>query len=226
MYQIFLHISSITILEICFFFYYIGPLETKIFYNYIKRLLNVPLNTLQESLSIWGITRQQFLQGIVSIDNSTNVQQDLYLASEQGKNKRIKENTKLFYLTLEIWSILVFLSIFIFSFEFFYKKIRYKYKKNQTQFLSDEFIINETNTDLQNYRKNSTDEAVLEDELQQIEKKKKIKTVLKLAFEYSIYGTCIIGFQYLFFNYLLFEYKPLSSEEMEYYIYMEFVNYD
>lgn len=226
MYQIFLHISSITILEICFFFYYIGPLETKIFYNYIKRLLNVPLNTLQESLSIWGITRQQFLQGIVSIDNSTNVQQDLYLASEQGKNKRIKENTKLFYLTLEIWSILVFLSIFIFSFEFFYKKIRYKYKKNQTQFLSDEFIINETNTDLQNYRKNSTDEAVLEDELQQIEKKKKIKTVLKLAFEYSIYGTCIIGFQYLFFNYVVFEYKPLSSEEMEYYIYMEFVNYD
>ena len=99
-------------------FYYIGPLETEIFYNYIKRLLNVPLNTLQKSLSIWGITREQFLQGIVSIDNSTNVQQDLYLASEEGKNKRIKENTKLFYLTLEYWSILVFLSIFIFGFEF------------------------------------------------------------------------------------------------------------
>ena len=226
MYEIFIHVSSITILEICFFFYYIGPLETEIFYNYIKRLLNVPLNTLQKSLSIWGITREQFLQGIVSIDNSTNVQQDLYLASEEGKNKRKKENTKLFYLTLEYWSILVFLSIFVFGFEFFYKKIRYKYRKNQPQFLSDEFIINENNGEMQTYRKNSTDEADLEDELQQIEKKKKIKTALKLAFEYSIYGTCIIGFQYLFFNYVVFEYKPLSSEEMEYYIYMEFVNYD
>ena len=90
MYEIFIHVSSITILEICFFFYYIGPLETEIFYNYIKRLLNVPLNTLQKSLSIWGITREQFLQGIVSIDNSTNVQQDLYLASEEGKNKKNK----------------------------------------------------------------------------------------------------------------------------------------
>ena len=45
---------------------------------------------------------------------------------------------------------------------------------------------------MQTYRKNSTDEVELEEELQQVEKKKKIKTALKLAFEYSIYGTCII----------------------------------
>ena len=64
MYQIFLHISSITILEICFFFYYIGPLETKIFYNYIERLMDVPLKTIYQSLELWGITGNQFIEGI------------------------------------------------------------------------------------------------------------------------------------------------------------------
>lgn len=226
MYEIFIHVSSITILEICFFFYYIGPLETDIFYNYIKRLLNAPLDTLQESLSHWGITRQQFIEGIVSVDRNSDIQHQLYLENEEGKHKRIKENNKLFYSTLEFWSMLVFLSIFTFGIEFFYKKIRYKFKRNQLQILSDEFVINEDNVELQNYRKNSTDEVDLEQEMQEIEKRKRMKTVLKIAFEYSLYGACIIGFQYLFFNYVVFEYKPLSTEEMEYYIYMEFVNYD
>ena len=226
MYEIFIHLSSITILEICFFFYYIGPLETDIFYNYIKRLLNVPLNTFQESLGEWGITRQQFIEGIISIDNDTDVQHQLYLESEEGKRKRIKENNKLFFSTLEFWSILAFLSIFIFGLEYVYKKLRHKCKRNHRQILSEEFIINEPDIEIQNYRKNSTDETELEQELQEIEKNKKIKTLLKTAFEYSIYGGCIVGFQYLFFNYIVFEYKPLSSEEMEYYIYMEFINYE
>tara|TARA_Y100000816_G_C26094374_1_gene578827 strand:- start:1730 stop:2410 length:681 start_codon:yes stop_codon:yes gene_type:complete len=226
MYEIFIHVSSITILEICFFFFYIGPLETDIFYNYIKRLLNTPLNTLQESLNQWGMTRQQFIEGIISIDDNTDVEHQLYLASQEGKHERIKGNNKLFSSTLEFWSILVFLSIFVFGIEFLYKRIRNKSKRHQHQILSDEFVVNEDNVELQNYRKNSTDEVDLEAELQQIEKTKRIKTLLKIAFEYSIYGGCIIGFQYLFFNYVVFEYKPLSTEEMEYYIYMEFVNYE
>ena len=74
MYQIFLHISSITILEICFFFYYIGPLETKIFYNYIERLMDVPLKTIYQSLELLGITGNQFIEGIFLIDENSYVE--------------------------------------------------------------------------------------------------------------------------------------------------------
>ena len=49
MYKIFLHLSCITILEICFFFYYIGPLETDIFYSYIKRIISGPFRTIRQN---------------------------------------------------------------------------------------------------------------------------------------------------------------------------------
>ena len=46
MYQIFFHIASITILEIGFFFYYIGPMETTIFLSYIDKIIRDPLKNL------------------------------------------------------------------------------------------------------------------------------------------------------------------------------------
>ena len=43
--------------------------------------------------------------------------------------------------------------------------------------------------------------------------------ILIIIFHYLIYGGSIITFQYLFFKYIVFEYKPLSIEEIKYYIY-------
>ena len=38
MYNILFHVSGIAILEICFYFYYIGPMETKIFEKVVGKL--------------------------------------------------------------------------------------------------------------------------------------------------------------------------------------------
>ena len=38
MYNILFHVSGIAILEICFYFYYIGPMETKIFEKVVNKL--------------------------------------------------------------------------------------------------------------------------------------------------------------------------------------------
>ena len=227
MYQIFVHISSITILEICFFFYYIGPLETKIFYNYIERLMDVPLKTIYQSLELWGLTGDQFIEGIFLIDENTDVKEQLYRSSQEGKLERIAQNNKLFIHTVELWSFLIAFTVFVFLCEFTYIKLRSRNKANQHRLLSDEIIFNqEDNLELQNYRKNSTDEAELENTIEKIDKTKKIKKVLKIMFEYTLFGGCIVIFQYLFFNYVVFEYKPLSTEEMEYYIYIQFIEYE
>lgn len=124
MYQIFLHISSITILEICFFFYYIGPLETKIFYNYIERLMDVPLKTIYQSLELWGITGNQFIEGIFLIDENSDVEEQLYQSSQEGKEKRIVQNNKLFMYTIELWSFLIAFTVFLFLCEFTYIRLR------------------------------------------------------------------------------------------------------
>ena len=42
MYAIFFHIGGIAILEICFYFFYIGPIESIIFQRKIKKLLENP----------------------------------------------------------------------------------------------------------------------------------------------------------------------------------------
>lgn len=227
MYQIFLHISSITILEICFFFYYIGPLETKIFYNYIERLMDVPLKTIYQSLELWGITGNQFIEGIFLIDENSDVKEQLYQSSQEGKEKRIVQNNNLFMYTIELWSFLIAFTVFLFLCEFIYIRLRSRNKVNKHQLLSEEIILNqEDNIELENYRKNSTDEAELESTIEKIDKTKKIKKALKIVFEYSLFGGCIVIFQYLFFNYVVFAYKPLSTEEMEYYVYIQFIEYE
>ena len=38
MYSILFHVSGIAIVEICFYFYYIGPMETVIFENKVKKI--------------------------------------------------------------------------------------------------------------------------------------------------------------------------------------------
>ena len=45
MYSMLFHISGIAILEICFFFYYIGPMETFIFEDKVKQLSNEPISS-------------------------------------------------------------------------------------------------------------------------------------------------------------------------------------
>ena len=49
------------------------------------------------------------------------------------------------------------------------------------------------------------------------------RVFLKTSCHYMVYGVGIIGFQYLFFNYVVFGYKPLSIEEIRYYLYNRFL---
>ena len=88
-------------------------------------------------------------------------------------------------------------------------------------------------SELPRYRKNSIDveeldnEIVLDDNTQDVKPDSYKKTrwlCLKTGSHYIIYGGSIITFQYLFFKYVVFEYKPLSIEEIKYYIYTNFLS--
>ena len=189
MYKTFLHISCITILEICFFFYYIGPLETDIFYSYIRRIIDGPLDKLDET----------------------------------GKKEREKDNIELFYTTLEFWSIIPAVTILLFLCEFYYCYCIRKRKSKtilpiENDDLSDDDIL-ENEMILSPYRKNSLDEEELELQLKQERKNKYVYLCLKTGSHYLLFGISIITFQYIFFRYIVFEYKPLSIEEIKYYLY-------
>lgn len=46
MYTILFHLAGIAILEISFYFYYVGPMETKMFENTVRQLVNEPINNM------------------------------------------------------------------------------------------------------------------------------------------------------------------------------------
>lgn len=224
MYKIFLHVSCITVLEICFFFYYIGPLETDIFYSYIKRIINGPLDRLDESLALIGIDRRQFIQLIYSENGDDDIEQKLEDESQLGKEQRENDNLILFKTTMEYWSIIITFTIFLFLSQMtFYYCVMRKKSKNilpiNNHENDDSSDILESEMILTPYRKTSLDDEEIENQLKRNNKNKMLFLCLKTTGHYIIFGASIVTFQYLFFQYVVFEYKPLSIEEIKYYVY-------
>lgn len=203
MYEVFLHISSISLLEICFFFYYIGPLETKIILTYLGKMLNGSVSTLNIILSKWDINKDDFINTIYLIDNNSNAKKQLYLDSEIGKEERITENEELFKETLEYWTMIMALTIFVFGIENIYNYMQDKKLRYRKSSIDDE-----------------DEESIIENsELEKSDRVKNMKKCCKLGCQYVLFGGGILSFQYLFFEYVVFEYKPLSIEEIKYYVY-------
>lgn len=203
MYEVFLHISSISLLEICFFFYYIGPLETKIILTYLGKMLNGSVSTLNIILSKWDINKDDFINTIYLIDNNSNAKKQLYLDSEIGKEERITENEELFKETLEYWTMIMALTIFVFGIENIYNYMQDKKLRYRKSSIDDE-----------------DEESIIENsELEKSDRVKNMKKCCKLGCQYVLFGGGILSFQYLFFEYVVFEYKPLSIEEIKYYAY-------
>ena len=231
MYQILFHVASITILEICFFFYYVGPLETEIFLNYVKRILNEPVKNLDNFLQQFHISREVFISRAFYGDDRQTIENDLYQDSVMGKKNREKDNNQLFLTVLEYWSIVCLSGVVIFMMQCLYEKYcKTKSKKNMVTIFSDPSL---NHIELPRYRKNSIDvedldnEIVLDDNTKDVKPDSYKKTrwlCLKTGSHYIIYGGSIITFQYLFFKYVVFEYKPLSIEEIKYYIYKNFLS--
>jgi len=223
MYKTFLHVSCITILEICFFFYYIGPLETDIFYSYIKRIISEPLEQLDKTLEKWHLSRKQFIEELYSETTDGDFEKNLENERDYGKMQRDNDNRKLFFTTIEYWSCILAFTFFLYLCEWIYNYHKIKNSKNIVPY-DDESTENEL-VSINNYRKNSIDEEELGMQLKEFKKKKILYVCLKTSTHYIIFGISIITFQYLFFQYVVFEYKPLSIDEIKYYVY-KYLLYD
>ena len=269
MYNILFHISGIAILEICFYFYYIGPMETKIFEKVVGKLgtelvqvmknnvnllenkfsedinsfmptyppfqleniINTPMPTrLLQDASLYDLATsnknfiQNFFPGLTIMNNNNTVINDAYMKNLKynAQIERKEKNYQLFITIVEYWSILTGVSIFIYIIEHKYK-IYKKLKKDRN-------IVPMTSTEddieMQNvvrYRKGSdTEETLLKHEEQYIFCNKTCKERSGYVLHYILFGCCIIGFQYLFFENVVLKYDPLSIEEVKYLLYLEF----
>ena len=141
MFKVFLHVSCITILEICFFFYYIGPLETDIFYSYIKRIISGPLEQLDNTLEKWNISRKQFIEELYSQSTDSDFENKLEREKDYGKMQRDEDNRQLFFNTIEYWSCILAFTFFLYLCEWIYNYHKMKDLKNIVPY-EDEYTEN------------------------------------------------------------------------------------
>ena len=261
MYEILFHVTSIALLEISFFFYYIGPKETEMFLHYMERILQNPLiannNIISDDvipddvipddvinfnipnsmhvqnrfLNTYSLS-QQTLKQLLQLNKTTEIQEELYQENLQGISDRKQQNYELFLLTIEYWTIFALFSIFVYCIQCSYSKYANNQKKkggivsvtsepdvNRTH---NEYTISEM--EMITYRKTSIDSEDIESNLplpQIIEEKNKqcFNKFGKIGCHYLVFCGCIVTFQYFFFQYIAFAYKPLSIQEIKYFLY-------
>lgn len=239
MYIIFIHVTGIALLEILFYFFYIGPIESQLLHNSMKHIV-----TNQENKYLQMHYNITFLE-------STEFSEKLKDDKEQSEKDRIKQNLKLYNKAIDYWCILLGVTVLITLIQFYIRYWQRKNKKilkidstnglellpirsrlNSTE--SDDLHIQtneiniihadiesvnyeeEGNNSITNFDINNNDYIILE-------KKLTCRRCSKKIIYYVIFILLLLGFEYCFFQYIVLHYEPLSDNELQYIIYTELV---
>ena len=252
MYSIFAHISGIAILEICFFFFYVGPMETRMFEKTVKQLTNEPITELNVAMSEYPdykVDLQKFIyiafnsvntpSSSVTIDDfSENSQKELLYEMEElrdsGIARRDEKNSELFISTVEYWSILCAFTLILFVTE----RMCCKQKKVEGVIMvSSDDDIDGIELGEGRYRKGPidvySDDPLLDTPDEHVSytdrccntcKQKCNRKFVNNIVYYTSFGGCLLTFQYYFFQHVIYYYMPLSIEEVKYLIYVAFLS--
>lgn len=207
MYSIFFHLLGLALLEILFYFYYIGPFEHNVFIGTFGR----SIGGLVEKID----TTESHPEYIFDLKNITK-DDDLLLQLEEDANesekRRIEINSELFNKTMNIWYMALgtFLGIILlYHFSKYYYKRFYK-GKPRSQSIE---MVNLNTDDTQNY-----------EELE-IEPKKKNNKIFLKCISYLFFAGLVLFFEYIFFQYCVLKYHIITDEQIQYLMYKEISDY-
>ena len=236
MHTILLHIAGIAILEICFFFYYVGPMETQMFQKSVRLLAEGPVEQMN-NLILTGQTTypntQLILYKLFTIQsNPDNMATDMSNINNNGKTERDIRNRELFMQAIDWWSVLCLVGIMIFI-SHYYCTRQPLTTSNSNNAAGHRFLSIETTHELdstERLRKTSNDytdhealfshrhpkDIALRDSPWCTPNRRKNCLVVT---KYVLFGACVILFQFLFFQNIVLLYDPLSIDEMKYMLY-------
>ena len=251
MYSILFHVSGIAILEICFFFYYIGPMETLHFKSVVNRLLNEPFWDVQNSINqLQYYTNSQsdtIKSNLLPINFPTvlpiNVPNNRTAANEYLSNyvnSYLNESNNMNETELHKMNSYALIrreeknqQLFIKTIEIwgafaFINCLIYllccKYKEIVRSKDVRNSIVNVRSYDVElteHVRYRKNSEQL--DNLDETNKCKCNDTFLKICY-YCLFAGCIITFQYFFFEYIVLLYDPLSLDEVKYLMYLKLLS--
>jgi hypothetical protein len=186
---------------------------------------NIVIGT-ETPLALNNINVQDILIDLVTNNSNSTSLNDEYMIAlrNHAKTKRKEKNEILFIQIIEYWSILAGVSIFTYLVEHKYKVYKKFKKENGVVPVTSE----EKDLEMQEfvrYRKGSDTEENLR-EGNHDDNSKYFNDTCKqrcgYILHYILFGGCIIGFQYLFFENVVLKYDPLSLDEVKYLLYVQF----
>tara|TARA_B100000925_G_C21968710_1_gene456809 strand:- start:790 stop:1401 length:612 start_codon:yes stop_codon:yes gene_type:complete len=193
MYVIFIHITGLALIEILFYFFYIGNMETQMFIKNIKHLLK------NENLNI---NYNMYNTTLLDSQNYTFI--NYYQArANNGEQERIRNNNKLFTEALLGFIIIITITFVVVLVELMVQK------KNIKKIRSLESV---NNICLEMVEYNSTNSH----EIQRIDENPEPNKYIKFVIHAILYAGLMIAFEYWFFNAIIMKYKVISNEEIEY----------
>ena len=220
MYAIFFHLSGLAVIEIIFYFYYIGPMEIKLFHDLLYK-------SVDSNHNIYNNYNISFLN-----DNINTVSQDLYTLSKKKESLRNDHNKKLFIHSIYGLTIIISVSIFVFIIELLYKY--YVFKNGSISFPQIELtnIVSRSNLhrveSLENAQQpspiNISIESLSSNSDQFIDFDKIKKKISKNFINWILLGGLIVGFEFWFFNKIVINYRIISREELQYIIFEKIIS--
>ena len=236
MYSILFHIGWLALIEIIFYFEYIGPLETQLFKDSINNLLKDYQNN-DDSNSIDLVIINPFNQSqIIYLNESNDISHNYKYQVDDAEKNRTDDNDSLYTQTLIYWFYFSITSLFICLTYLYYQYSQFENNKinkmNSISSASDLKIemveqrsLNYFFEEVSENKPISPDNTIISPRSNQLKKINNehffdMKKLKKKCFEKAIHtlglGLCIVCFEYLFFTYIVLNYKVISDEEMMY----------
>ncbi len=131
MYSMLFHISGIAILEIIFFFYYIGPMETLIFQKKVKQLSDEPIGLIPNNTIINDYEYSTYNQTDIVLNELDSEQIDAI-------NERETKNHQLFIDTIQYWGIVTASLLILILIINQYRHIKWSDIRQRTSSITDE----------------------------------------------------------------------------------------
>lgn len=228
MYTIFTHVAGIALIEILFYFYYIGPVETDMLKTSME---NIVSNQEKKYTIKFEIPKRD-----------DDLDKELKYFRNEGKKNRESNNSDLHDKALTYWSFFVTLTIVITIIELFIKHRRKKKKRiirlkssqeielmevrsRLDSVTSEDGLINNQNLNIL-HPDNDIEELsdFRENNLILIERKKTLISLCKNVGYYIFFVLFLLAFEFVFFQYIVLNYEPLSDYELQYIIYTELLN--
>lgn len=223
MYSILFHITGLSLVEIIFYFYYIGRMESNMFSKTMKKLFESAIHNNLENHPI------QYNSNIANFIIFLQEEEDKYIDELRIKSVEAKEDRKiynevLYTRSIHYWSLLCGISVLYFMTEV---GCRYLiFRRNQKALRRNVSI--ESGIEMIEYENVRLRTRSMSDHLNEVastsskyeEKFINWKKVRKLCMyntvHYFILIILILGFEYWFFNEVIMKYKIISAEELEY----------